>query len=269
MARSILFFMMGYVLYRTGQPLSNEEESLASRLSSLRRDARAILDELGRADTEEAALVEASTEATRSASSFFSGFRSLDPSSPYREGALAEALFWLSAVSEAAASHSDARLGDAVDVDEQLLRAAELAAAVTFGSTLKGARTNAGLNLRRLADIAEVSPGYLSEIERGKRDVPSPETAQKLDQVLETRLQTICVSVRERSSAIKNRIRERARRRTSAASTGFDMSDPDNVRLVDGLSRDPDIRRVVDIMLSLPRPAVRGVRDLVEELRGL
>lgn len=260
---------MFYVLYRTGQPLSNEEESLASRLSSLRRDARALLDELAGAVGEEAALVEASTEATRSASSFFSGFRSLDPSSPYREGALAEALFWLNALSEAGASLSDARLGDAVDVDEQLLRAVELAAAVSFGATLRRARADAGLNLRRLAEIAQVSPGYLSEIERGKRDVPSPETAQKLDRVLGTRLETICPNVKERSSAIKNRIRERARRRTSAASTGIDMSDPENVRLVDGLSRDPDIRRVVDIMLSLPRPAIRGVRDLVEELREL
>lgn len=260
---------MDLVLYRTGQPLSNEEESLASRLSSLRRDARALLDELADPFADAAAVDDASTEATKSASSFFSGFRSLSPSSPYREGALAEALFWLSAISEAGASHADARIGDAVDIDEQLLRAAELAGAVSFGSTLMRARTDARLNLRRLAEVADISPGYLSEIERGKRDVPSPEAARKLDQALGTRLQTICVCVKEGSTAIKGRIAERALRRTSSASNGFDLSDPDNVRLVDGLSRDPDIRRVVDIMLSLPKPAIKGIRDLAEKLREI
>lgn len=50
--------------------------------------------------------------------------------------------------------------------DEPLLREA-------LGATLREYRTNSGFTLRQLASLANVSPGYLSELERGRKEVSS------------------------------------------------------------------------------------------------
>lgn len=51
-------------------------------------------------------------------------------------------------------------------VDEPLLREA-------LGLTLRAFRADRGVTLRELAGIANVSPGYLSELERGRKEVSS------------------------------------------------------------------------------------------------
>nr|WP_236640697.1 helix-turn-helix transcriptional regulator [Corynebacterium urogenitale] len=50
--------------------------------------------------------------------------------------------------------------------EEPLLREA-------LGATLKEFRSQSGFTLRELAQIASVSPGYLSELERGRKEVSS------------------------------------------------------------------------------------------------
>ncbi|WP_238596870.1 helix-turn-helix domain-containing protein [Corynebacterium heidelbergense] len=50
--------------------------------------------------------------------------------------------------------------------EEPLLREA-------LGSTLKESRMANGFTLRDLAKLANVSPGYLSELERGRKEVSS------------------------------------------------------------------------------------------------
>ena len=42
-----------------------------------------------------------------------------------------------------------------------------------LGATLREYRSQSGFSLRELASIASVSPGYLSEIERGRKEVSS------------------------------------------------------------------------------------------------
>lgn len=42
-----------------------------------------------------------------------------------------------------------------------------------LGMTLRGFRADKGVTLRELAGIANVSPGYLSELERGSKEVSS------------------------------------------------------------------------------------------------
>lgn len=51
-------------------------------------------------------------------------------------------------------------------VPEPLLREA-------LGAALKSARTEKGITLRELAENSAVSPGYLSELERGRKEVSS------------------------------------------------------------------------------------------------
>jgi len=43
----------------------------------------------------------------------------------------------------------------------------------TLGSVLRGLRGESGRTLRDVADTARVSPGYLSEIERGRKEASS------------------------------------------------------------------------------------------------
>ena len=50
--------------------------------------------------------------------------------------------------------------------NEPLLREA-------LGATLRDYRTHTGFTLRELATLSSVSPGYLSELERGRKEVSS------------------------------------------------------------------------------------------------
>lgn len=43
----------------------------------------------------------------------------------------------------------------------------------TLGTVLRGVRGESGRTLRDVADAARVSPGYLSEIERGRKEASS------------------------------------------------------------------------------------------------
>lgn len=59
-----------------------------------------------------------------------------------------------------------ARLASATRVKEPLLREA-------LGMSLRAYRADKGVSLRELASQALVSPGYLSELERGRKEVSS------------------------------------------------------------------------------------------------
>lgn len=64
---------------------------------------------------------------------------------------------------------SDAQVDNtslSMPAEEPLLREA-------LGATLKEFRSQSGFTLRELAQIASVSPGYLSELERGRKEVSS------------------------------------------------------------------------------------------------
>ena len=74
---------------------------------------------------------------------------------PYRKASKAEA-----AVSDVSLSVG------AVESREPLLREA-------LGETLRDIRTRCGLTLRELSEAAAISPGYLSELERGRKEVSS------------------------------------------------------------------------------------------------
>lgn len=56
---------------------------------------------------------------------------------------------------------------------------------MNFGEFIKQKRTEKGLNLRKLAELMDIAPAYLSDIEKGKRNSPSPEKMSKLSELLE------------------------------------------------------------------------------------
>ncbi|WP_390886225.1 helix-turn-helix domain-containing protein [Corynebacterium parakroppenstedtii] len=60
----------------------------------------------------------------------------------------------------------DGAIGSSAETPEPLLRE-------TLGEALRAFRVRASMTLRELSDVASVSPGYLSEIERGRKEVSS------------------------------------------------------------------------------------------------
>lgn len=53
-----------------------------------------------------------------------------------------------------------------------------------FGSTVRELRLAQGLGLRETAGLVEISPAYLSRIERGKERPPKPEVIKALAHIL-------------------------------------------------------------------------------------
>ncbi len=56
---------------------------------------------------------------------------------------------------------------------------------MNFGEFIKQKRIEKGLNLRRLAELIDIAPSYLSDIEKGKRNSPSSDKMGKLVEILE------------------------------------------------------------------------------------
>ena len=54
----------------------------------------------------------------------------------------------------------------------------------TFGTFIKGKRLEKGINLRKLAELLVIAPAYISDIENGNRNSPSPDKMEKLVEVL-------------------------------------------------------------------------------------
>ena len=54
----------------------------------------------------------------------------------------------------------------------------------TFGTFIKEKRLEKGINLRKLAELLELAPAYISDIENGNRNSPSSDKMEKLVEVL-------------------------------------------------------------------------------------
>ena len=54
----------------------------------------------------------------------------------------------------------------------------------TFGAFIKEKRLEKGINLRKLAELLELAPAYISDIENGNRNSPSSDKMEKLVEVL-------------------------------------------------------------------------------------
>lgn len=56
---------------------------------------------------------------------------------------------------------------------------------MTFGEFIKEKRQNKGITLRAFADMVEIAPAYMSDIEKSKRNAPTQEILEKMIKVLE------------------------------------------------------------------------------------
>ena len=79
------------------------------------------------------------------------------------------------------------------------------------GDVLRGARTSQGRTLREVSDSARVSLGYLSEVERGRKE-PSSELLNAICDALQVPLSRVLIDAGERMA--------REERATRSAATG-------------------------------------------------
>ena len=56
---------------------------------------------------------------------------------------------------------------------------------MTFGEFIKEKRQNKGITLRAFADMIEIAPAYMSDIEKSKRNAPTQEILEKMIKVLQ------------------------------------------------------------------------------------
>lgn len=56
---------------------------------------------------------------------------------------------------------------------------------MTFGEFIKEKRQNKGITLRAFADMIDIAPAYMSDIEKSKRNAPTQEILEKMVKVLE------------------------------------------------------------------------------------
>ncbi|KAA1251466.1 helix-turn-helix transcriptional regulator [Mycobacterium simiae] len=85
------------------------------------------------------------------------------------------------------------------------------------GDVLRGARTSQGRTLREVSDSARVSLGYLSEVERGRKE-PSSELLNAICEALHVPLSEVLIVAGERMA--------RQERGTAAAVSTGDVIDP-------------------------------------------
>lgn len=56
---------------------------------------------------------------------------------------------------------------------------------MTFDEFIKEKRQNKGITLRAFADMIDIAPAYMSDIEKSKRNAPTQEILEKMVKVLE------------------------------------------------------------------------------------
>lgn len=56
---------------------------------------------------------------------------------------------------------------------------------MNFAEFLKEKRTQKGLTLRKMAELIDIAPAYLSDIEKRKRNAPSQDVLERLVEILE------------------------------------------------------------------------------------
>ena len=76
----------------------------------------------------------------------------------------------------------------------------------TFGAFIKEKRLEKGINLRKLAELLVLAPAYISDIENGNRNSPSPDKMEKLVEVLglneEERNEMYDLAAKDRDNAV-------------------------------------------------------------------
>ena len=118
-----------------------------------------------------------------------------------------------------------------------------------FGEFIKQKRLEKGINLRRLAEMAQIAPAYLSDIEKGKRNSPSPDKMEKLAAILELSPDEITLindlAAQDRNNTVASDISEYVSQNQSVRvalrkARELNLSDKDWLRIIEEMEKSDD-----------------------------
>lgn len=205
-------------------------------------------------------LAAAAEELGRSVRAVLRMWKVLPFDSPYKRLAVRETRTWLDrATAKAAGSGGDlAQATLALELEVCDLVRAE--AALEVAETIRAVRGKG--NIRSVARALGIGVGTLSPLENARGNLPSEETARKIDIALGTSISRIVVRAQGRCAALKEA--HRTRRRTPGSS---DARQRARVRTaVEAVTADSGLAEIVLKMTEVPQHARRTIEKVVSDL---
>jgi len=155
----------------------------------------------------------------------------------------------------------------AIDIEPDVADLVTLVARLRIAQRLQGAR------VRPTAQQAGVTPGYLSELRRVKKGLPSPDMAARLDQRIaaptgEPTLREIVTSAKaERVALIEQRRHRRGGVTVAGGQIPADLRGQERLTAIaDALRQNELLQHAVELLIGLPERDRRAITRLVEEL---
>jgi len=155
--------------------------------------------------------------------------------------------------------------------DQEVGRALDLEVdGVALVTEASRARVAAELERSTPVDLAAplpVSPSYLSELRNGKKSLPRPETAAKLDAYFLTNIHEIIDGAREEIATLRRQRAARPKLRSKFQRAAPGLRDDLRRQIIqEELSRRPDLIELVERVLALGPGHQRVVADLAASL---
>lgn len=122
--------------------------------------------------------------------------------------------------------------------------------------------------VRNFAKQTGISVGHVSDLSNGRGGLPQPRTARAIDDVAGTEIAEIVEGARADATKIRRAARDRERQATNTRGSRATSTANALTRISLALAEDPELLTLADLLIRLPRPARRGLIELLSSLRG-
>lgn len=109
-----------------------------------------------------------------------------------------------------------------------------------FGIALKDAREKAGKKLREVKEAVDLSIGYLSDMEQGRKPPPDDKTIMKLETFLKVTGSRLLKAAREARTLRPTEVSQKIRKTPQLSELYFrvkDMSEEELQKVIDGIPK--------------------------------
>lgn len=247
-------------------PTNTAEEAAEAVLSTLRSSTTAFVSDFSD-DQREAAVLGAHLEGiARAVRQFAARWSRLDRDSPYRWEPIEECVEAIQTVQQLA--EGDREVAQIVDLDEEMAELLTIETKLDVASAIVAALEDRSLSARAASKSTGISYSYVSELQGARGSLPSDTVCQRLDELLETDLETKVAHARAGIEELRGRARER--RRQPAGGVVLVPGEVLTVRVqtvVARLVEDDTALEQVEDLLALPDGVRRSLGALVTELR--
>ena len=106
----------------------------------------------------------------------------------------------------------------------------------------------------------------MSELSNGRAGLPRARTARAIDEVAGTAIEELGERARAEAAEIRRVARDREREATSSRSRRGSTTSDALTRINLALAEDPELLSLADLLIQMPRPARRGLAELLSNL---